>query len=158
MTLFPKFESDAIFISRKDPDELLGTYSNHPIELDGLVWPTVEHYYQAMKFQNLDYKEKIRLSNTPNQAHKLGNAWFKKKVSNWKNIERTVMNRGMYIKAKTYLAVQNKLIESGTKQIAESSQYDYFWGIGRDKRGDNHFGKILQNIRTKLIDERNSLP
>ncbi len=30
------------------------------IELDGLVWPSVEHYYQAQKFLNPAFQEKIR--------------------------------------------------------------------------------------------------
>ena len=36
----------------EDTDELgfCSNYYKSPIEIDGKVWPTTEHYFQAMKF------------------------------------------------------------------------------------------------------------
>jgi len=35
-------------------------FSKHGVELDGLWWKTTEHYFQAQKFLDQEYKEKIR--------------------------------------------------------------------------------------------------
>jgi predicted NAD-dependent protein-ADP-ribosyltransferase YbiA (DUF1768 family) len=37
--------------------------------------------------------------------------------------------------------------------LVESSNYDYFWGCGRDRRGENMYGKVLMNVREKLREE-----
>jgi predicted NAD-dependent protein-ADP-ribosyltransferase YbiA (DUF1768 family) len=31
--------------------------------------------------------------------------------------------------------------------------YDYYWGVGRDGRGYNVFGKVLMAVRDKLMEE-----
>jgi ribA/ribD-fused uncharacterized protein len=55
--------------------EAYGAFSNfapHPIELDGLRWPTVEHYFQAQKFAGSPHVEAIRLAPSPTIAARMG--------------------------------------------------------------------------------------
>jgi hypothetical protein len=55
--------------------EQYGCFSNfspHGFELDGLYWPTSEHYFQAQKFPGTLYIEQIRLIKTPKDAAKMG--------------------------------------------------------------------------------------
>lgn len=153
MSIFNNIPSDALLINRKDPDQLLGSYSGHCFLLDGFPWPTAEHYYQANKFQNPDYQQKIRESASPSDANKLGNAWFRKKRADFKKVRVTLMTRAIYTKCKTHEAVSDALLDTKDLYIADNSFSDYFWGCGRDGRGNNHFGKILMNVRTKLIEE-----
>ena len=53
-----------------------GAFSNfarYPIKLKGKLWPTSEHYFQAMKFPTRpEHQEKIRLNYNPGTAKKLG--------------------------------------------------------------------------------------
>lgn len=52
-----------------------GCFSNFaafPIKLDGKLWSTSEHYFQAQKFEDADYREKIRKANSPMLAARLG--------------------------------------------------------------------------------------
>jgi predicted NAD-dependent protein-ADP-ribosyltransferase YbiA (DUF1768 family) len=37
-------------------------FSKHGVELDGLWWKTTEHYFQAQKFNDPEYREKNRLA------------------------------------------------------------------------------------------------
>ena len=153
MPLFPTQTQDSLYLSMSDKSELLSRSSPHSIKLDDREWPSVEHYFQAMQFESVSYQEKIRLAKTVEQAIKLGKSWFKKKRSDLKQVRTTLMTRAIYIKCKTYPEVLTRLLEINEKKIVENSQFDYYWGCGRDHRGENHFGKVLMNVRNKLISE-----
>jgi len=58
-------------------DREYGEFSNFykaEITVNGKVWPTSEHYFQAMKFEGTDedYIEKIRLAETATECKRLG--------------------------------------------------------------------------------------
>lgn len=151
--LFPEIDEDAIFLSRSDPNEGLGTFSKHGFELENLTWPSVEHYFQAMKFTDPGVQEKIRAAAHPKLARKLGRSRFKRLRSDWAQVKEVVMTRGIYIKCRTHNDIAEQLMATAPNKLIENSQYDYFWGCGRDRRGNNAFGKVLMNVRTKLLDE-----
>lgn len=153
MGIFPEEFEDAIFLSRSDVYEPLGTFSEYGFDLEGKHWPSVEHYYQAMKFTDEAYREKIRQATHPKAARKLGR---KKKVKirpDWKKIREVVMTRGVYIRCRTHPELSEVLLDTGQRMLMESSQYDYFWGCGRDRRGENAYGRVLMNVREKLREE-----
>jgi len=153
--LFPKVDDSAIFVGRSDPHELLGTHSIHPFKLDGREWMTVEHYFQAKKFEttSLEHFEAIRNSSTAKLARKLGRSNKNLLREDWSIIKRIVMTRAFYTKCRTHSEVAAVLIESEDKQILDNSQYDYYWGCGRDKRAQNIYGNVLMDVRKKLQNE-----
>jgi len=150
MPLFPDTTEESLYLSMNDDQELLSRNSAHPVKLEEKLWPTVEHYVQAMKFASTDYQEKIRTTDDITQVTKLGKARFKKKRADLKQVRTTLMTRAVYIKCRTYPEVAARLLETGDIKLVENSQFDYYWGCGRDHRGENHYGKILMNVRDKL--------
>jgi ribA/ribD-fused uncharacterized protein len=66
-----------------DPKKPYGQFSNYyasPILIDGITYPTVEHYFQAEKFRgpfatprSLEYAQLIAQQSTPNKAKILAN-------------------------------------------------------------------------------------
>lgn len=151
--LFPEEDENSHYLSRSVPDELLGTFSDHPFELEDKSWPTVEHYFQASQFENQQYSEKVRQADSADAARKLGNARFRRRRKDWKQIRTTIMTRGLYIKCRTYPEVAQALLDTNDQRLVENSNYDYFWGCGRDRRGENHYGQVLMNVRDKLREE-----
>lgn len=157
MSLFAGVSADAILINRLDPNEVLGTYSNHGFELEELYWPSVEHYYQASKYQD-PLKEKIRTCEHPIQARKIGRSIFKRKRTEWKNIRATVMTRAVYTKCRAHSEVAEALLATESKPLANNAFGEYYWGVGRDGRGMNCYGKVLQNVRERLrMEAENAL-
>lgn len=140
-------------VSRFDVNDPLAAYSKHPFELDGLEWASAEHYYQATKFNESPYKERIRLADHPKTATKLGEAWFKVKRNSWQAKRKVMMTRAVYTKCRTHSDAASALLATGDKPIVDVSQFDYFWGVGRDGRGENAFGEVLEAVRQKLRDE-----
>lgn len=48
------------FYSKIDTYGDFSNFSPHGIATDDLWWPTVEHYFQAQKFEDAEHREKIR--------------------------------------------------------------------------------------------------
>ena len=154
--LFPELDEDALYFSRSNPDENLGTFAPYGFELENQYWPTVEHYYQAMKFENEAAREQVREAQSPQQARKRGRNRFKRIRKDWKSVKATVMTRGIYIRAKTHPELADQLLGTERRKLVENSTYDFFWGCGRDRRGQNQYGKVLMNVRDKLRSEAGS--
>lgn len=152
--LFTTHDEASLLVDRADPNNILGSYSKHGFLLDGHEWPSVEHYFQANKFQDETIRDKIRNAPHPAKARKLGRSRLRKIRSDWKRVKTTIMTRAVYTKCRTHPAVAEQLLKTGTIKIVENSQYDYFWGCGRDGRGENHYGVVLMNVREKLVEEQ----
>lgn len=150
MSLFSSAREDAHYLSMDNAASGLSRVSEHSFELDDETWPSVEHYYQAMKYEKSSDRDAVKNASSAMQARKAGSRWFKKKRADWKKIELTVMTRAVYIKLRTYPELAQELLATGDQMLVEDSQFDYFWGCGRDKRGANHYGQILMNVREKL--------
>jgi len=153
MPLFPPDSPDAIFLSRTDTEEPLSSFSPYAFELEGLTWPTVEHYFQGMKFTDNNYREKVRLAPTPKAARVLGRKASKWLRNDWKSVREVIMTRAIYTRCKTYPNITETLLETGERTLMECNNYDYFWGCGRDRRGKNAYGKVLMKVRRKLREE-----
>lgn len=145
-------QDDLVCVSRSDVDDPLASQSEHGFDLDGAHWPSVEHYYQGMKFEDADVRERIRTSPHPRDCVKVAKRYKKRGRKAWNALKRTVMTRGVYIKCRTHPEVAQVLLATGECRILETSQYDYYWGCGRDGRGDNVYGEILMEVRAKLLE------
>ncbi len=154
--LFPDLDEDALFLSRSNEDEPLGTHILNCFELEGYEWPSIEHYYQAMKFQHSSplHFEKIRQAKTAKQARRLGRSRFHKIRKDWAQVRRVVMTRAVYTCCRSHPGLSQGLLDSGERKILENSQYDYYWGCGRDRRAENVYGKVLMDVRSKLVQEQ----
>ena len=141
-----------VYVSRQDVNNLLSSYSRYGFQLEDAEWPSAEHYYQAMKFEDDDIRETIRQASHPMDAAKLAKKYRKQVRKDWEKIKVTVMKRGTYIKCRTHEEVASALKKTGDKKIVENSQFDYYWGCGRDGRGENMYGQILMDIRDKLTE------
>lgn len=156
--LFAPPADDAMYLSRRDPDELLGTYSAHQILLDDDAWPTAEHYFQAMRFNDPKMRHRVRDAATPAEAHRLGEpgwfaSFFRRQRADWEKMRRVYMTRAVYTKCKAWDEVAERLLDTGNKRLIENDQYDYLWGCGRDLRGENLYGQVLMDVRARLREE-----
>ena len=146
-------EVEKIFLSRTDALNPLASYSKYSFELDDAEWPSLEHYYQGMKFEDPEIREQVRNAPDPSGAARLAGQHKKKIRKDWRKLKQTYMTRGAYIRCRTHPEVARALLQTADSIIVESSQFDYFWGCGRDGRGDNVFGRILMEVRERIKSE-----
>lgn len=133
-----------------------GAFSNFapfPITLDGDRWPTSEHYFQAQKFENRDYREKIRKSNSPMQAARLGRDRKQKLRRDWESVKVGIMRAAVLAKFSQHEELQELLLSTGEAKIVEHTDNDDDWGDGGDGSGKNMLGRILMQVRETLRQE-----
>ena len=151
--MFRSHDPDAVLVSRADPANPLASYSKHAFRLDGSDWPSVEHYYQAMKFDDQAIREEIRNALHPAKAARIARRQRRRVRNGWDDVKEVYMTRATYIKCRTHTAVADALTATGERTFIETSQYDYYWGCGRDTRGRNVYGRVLANVRQRLREE-----
>ena len=154
-------------------DESKGEYrdfsnlSNHVVEIDGTKYPSVEHYYQAMKateFKDEDTLKKILKTKTSKAVKALGNKVKDFNEEVWNSKRDEVMEKGVRAKFVQHPELRKKLQETGDKQIGFADARDLYWSIGtsvtQEKakspskwRGQNKLGKILMDLRKKFNEE-----
>ena len=146
-------QPEPVYVSRGDVENPLSSYSPHGFALDDAEWPSLEHYYQGMKFTDPAQRAAIRDTVSPAAARELAETHRRAVRQDWKQVRQTIMTRGCYIKCRTHDAVAAALLKTGTRKLVENSMYDYYWGCGRDGRGHNTYGKVLMAVRDKLQSE-----
>ena len=66
-------ENDTIYFSSKSMTySWLSNFYPQEIFLQNRLWPTVEHYFQAQKFLDVEYREMIRTTISPATAKRMG--------------------------------------------------------------------------------------
>lgn len=136
------------FYSKTQENAYLSNFSPHGFVLDGLFWPTVEHYFQAMKFpDHPEHQEKIRLALSPAQAKTLGRSRAVPLRPDWDAVKEAIMRRAVQAKFDTHPTLRTELMETGDESLIEDAPTDYYWGSGRTGSGKNRLGTILMETR-----------
>ena len=139
------------FYHIENPFGYLSNYSDHPILIDGVLWKTSEHYYQANKFEDKKIMEEIRNTDTPKEASKIGRSHNELIREDWTEIKDEVMEKVIRAKVEQHKEIQKELISTGNTPIIEDSPIDSYWGCGNDGKGLNKLGKIWMKVRGELM-------
>ena len=138
------------YTPREEPYGCFSNFSRHGIQMEGVWWPTVEHYFQAQKFVGTPYAERIRQATTPKQAAALGRSRSVPLRADWEQMKDGVMLAAVQRKFETHEAIRAILLATGGEEIIESSPIDYYWGSGADGSGLNKLGQTLMTVRERL--------
>lgn len=119
------------------------------------TWPTVEHYYQAMKFpQDPVWQEEIRMASTPAKAKKMGLTRDHPVRGDWEAIRDRVMRTALDAKFRQNPTQLVLLQETGDARLEDRSVGDLYWGTGPRGTGKNRLGSLLEQIRKLLSSVR----
>jgi ribA/ribD-fused uncharacterized protein len=116
----------------------------------GLMYPSVEHAYQASKSLEPEVRESIRNAATPGKAKRLGGKVVVR--PDWKEIKLKFMFEFVQYKFHIHELMRSQLLATEEAEIIEGNYWgDTFWGVCGGK-GENHLGKIIMKIRDDLRD------
>ena len=118
--------------------------------MDEKWYPTSEHYFQAMKFEDEAYQEKIRTCHSPMEAANLGRSRQVKLREDWEEVKIDIMRDAVLKKFTTHEELRELLRSTADQELVENAPGDYFWGCGKSGSGKNWLGKILMEVREQL--------
>jgi hypothetical protein len=159
------------FYHPKEAYGLLSNFSQHPIELEDKVWPTSEHFFQAMKSLDPDVQEHIRNLDSPgkakNYAHTIElredwespvgtpalHAMF---TDEWGCAVELTKDHFMYsaliAKFTQHEDLRRGLLATGSAILVEDTIGDPYWGNGPSQNGLNKLGRQLMFVRKRLLE------
>lgn len=139
----------------KSPDN--GWLSNFDtrgsFSIEGATWRSVEHYYQAQKFEDPRLRSQIQNEPSAAGARKLARSRPHLVRQDWDRVKEDVMRTALRAKFGQNRTLRKSLLDTGGAALVHHSSSDPFWG--RDHSGDglNRLGDLLAEIREELRRE-----
>jgi len=136
-----------------------GVFSNFwaaPFLIDGVIFKTSEHFFQAMKFKPTDQAafDAVVACENCMDVTKIGRDRTRKLRPDWESVKIDVMIDALTAKYLTYPdSLLKILLSTGNAKIVERTKNDSFWGSGADDNsgtGGNMLGKLLVKVRDQV--------
>ena len=142
----------------------LSNWYSAPFEVDGIRYPTTEHYMMAEKarlFDDDEIRDQIGAARSPGQAKALGRRVRGFRKERWVERRFGIVVAGNHAKFRQNGALGAFLSATGSKVLVEASPRDRIWGIGMGERNEratdpaswrglNLLGFALMEVRALL--------
>ncbi|KAF0814963.1 N-glycosidase YbiA [Andreprevotia sp. IGB-42] len=135
------------FYTVEAPYGCFSNFAPYPIMLDGLTWPTSEHYFQAAKLIHAADKAAVHQAPTPFLAAQIGRERTRPILPDWNQVKDGVMATALAAKFVQHPAIGEILLSTGDALLVEHTVNDAYWGDGGDGRGRNRLGYLLMDLR-----------
>ena len=133
------------------------------IEHQGIIYPSTENFYQAIKYDKDDFCEEVDYLITvrkylatvkPHEAKKFSRNY---QMTNSK-FEDNKLKIMLYAQRKKYSQepFRSNLLGTGDCHIEEGNYWkDLYWGVDlKTRKGENNLGKIIMQVREELKQEK----
>lgn len=135
------------------PHQFLSNFSPAPVYLDGELYPTVEHAYQAAKTRDTRERKAIRLLISPGAAKRAGRSitirgdWESRRL---KIMRVLLAQKFRFAKTQGLTEDAKALLKTDEEELIEENTWDdIFWGVCKGI-GKNHLGRLLMDRRKEL--------
>ena len=143
-----------VYYINKDMEvRFLSNFSKHPVEIDGKIYETSEHYFQAAKFFKTDpeWAEKVAAVKGPAMSARMGRSREHKIDEDWdKGSSIAFMTIALVAKIKQNQEVMDQLMATGDGYIVERADWDSIWGDGPELCGENRLGRLWIHVRRAI--------
>jgi len=145
---------DIYFYLREEEYGWLSNFHRAKQVVEGVEYPTNEHFYQSQKAKDPIVREWIRKAPVPYSAMIAGRALRPhERVPDWERVTFDVMHRGLRAKFSQNPDLHEKLLATGNDRLHENSPTDPVWEV----KGEDMLGKLLMKVRDELRRGENSL-
>lgn len=133
-----------------DDFRFLSNFYPSPISFEDISYPTVEHFYQAMKTEDVTERKLFSKLRTPAEAKKAGKILNIR--SDWESIKDSIMEEGLRQKFVQGSVLSEMLLATEDVYLEEGNHWgDTYWGVDiRTGYGQNKLGKLLMKLRSEL--------
>lgn len=140
----------------------LGNMSPHPIAHGDRVWPTAEHLFQALRFEDDSIREAVRSRRNPFAAKMLAKAnAARMAVQPCSRPDVDNMEVVLRLKLDQHPELKEQLVQTGDEEIVEDCTTRthgnaLFWGAALQAggwTGENCLGRLWMRLRAELARE-----
>lgn len=132
----------------------LGIAANGSVDANKQTWPTVDHYFRAMKFPgDPEWQEAIRTS-TLTRAAQMSKDPGHPARGDWLQVRDKVMKTALLAKFRQNPTALAALQATGDMKLIDTTPGDAEWFAGTKERGNNRIGTFLEEVRAELKDVR----
>lgn len=122
------------------------------VEFEGLLYPSVEHAFQAAKTFDIEKRKGFQVCPTPADAKSFGKCVDLR--HDWESVKIDIMLqlvRDKFTRNKSDINLKQLLIDTADAFIEEGNKHgDKFWGTVSGV-GRNELGKILMKVRSEIV-------
>lgn len=136
----------------KEESHPLSPFSSHSIVIWGETFLTVEHAYQAAKFEQGPVHERVK------NVARAGDARLEaRKHKDDQNVlvrgfnKEAVMEELFRAKLTQHPEVALALKATSEEELVAKWDNDYYWSVGKDGSGENKLGKLWMKLRSELL-------
>jgi ribA/ribD-fused uncharacterized protein len=108
-----------LFYDEAQPYGWCSNFASVALIIDGQLWPTTEHYYQAMKYAGTPYAEVVRLAHSPMVAKNLTRDPQHPPRADWDAVKDSVMLTAVRAKFRQYAHLADLLLATGDAELVE---------------------------------------
>ena len=135
------------FWGANNPNGYMSNFFQSKFTIEGVTYPTVEHYFQSMKFKGTEFESYIANLKTPKETAQEGKRRDLPLRKDWESIKEDIMYTGIKEKFTQNSTLRSQLLNTGNNELIENSPYDYYWGIGKNGSVKNRLGILLMKLR-----------
>lgn len=142
----------------------LSQWFEAPFEVDGIEYPTAEHYMMAGKarlFNDTDALRAVLAAGSPGAAKAAGRAVRGFDENRWRQYRWDIVVNANVAKFSQHADLKQYLLGTGDQVLVEASPLDFVWGIGLAAddpdapqparwQGLNLLGFVLMEVREQL--------
>lgn len=122
-----------------------------------IVYPTVEHAFQAAKSMDIQTRVRVSKEATPGDAKHAGkrNGYVILRAD-WEEVKDGIM-LGLLRQKFSDPTLKEKLLATGDAELIEGNNWgDDYWGVCT-QRGQNKLGKLLMQVRNEINQSKEHL-
>ena len=147
--------------SRTPFGDIFSNFYTEPLEVNGEIWKSGEHFYQAAKFAKTGLQPDEEIyhtiinAETPGTAKRLADEYFSgenKECSHQALRTFVAMATMLNVKFAPGTFARKRLMQTGDLELIHLSGSDFFWGQNRKDDGKNLLGKALMQMRNSGSD------
>jgi len=134
----------------------LSAFSAHEVEVDGVVYKTVEHAYHALRIKPGPEREAIKSQRSPMDAWREGQKYKHDPALLVDGCDKyAIMEKICRAKLAQHRDVKAVLLATKERELLKVYDSDYDWGTGTDFSGANKMGKLWMKLRAELQSKTN---
>uniref|UniRef100_A0A7S1ISA0 NADAR domain-containing protein n=1 Tax=Eutreptiella gymnastica TaxID=73025 RepID=A0A7S1ISA0_9EUGL len=141
-------QDEVVVFSEGDiPYGVFHSYTLYGVFIDGKDYPTLEHYYQAMKFTGTGLSEQIRMAPSPAAAVQMANHSTHAVRGDWEGVKYDCIERGIYAKFTQHPELRDILMSTGHSRLNERRRVSDSW----DRITPESLCETLSKVRRQLF-------